>query len=366
MQCPVTCGGGVRSRTVTCAVAAKKTCDPATKPRSRSLCALLSCPNSGLQRRPGPLPKYRRIYPPKNQPPQQPPQSTWDPRSATTSATPATSVTVMKTTAEDSTAASYPDTTIFPVSKTTMSEIADIDDEFSIHSRKNDKGVKGFPPKADDSRDEREEEEDGSTPNMAGYTPGYDYVVEDRMTEEEGIIDLDVTTSAPFRIPLQSTPPTSFGSIVRTSQTGSTTMFASNPPTNSTSSHSTAKTWTETTHHYPVTTRPNSPYSQWTRWLPLATTSISHATQPPSTTARRPFTTAGSPPSTKKIIKVKKPAVTRKKNSSTPHPKKTTSSRLKSQEPDTPPGSPATDQTNPMHVSVDIFWVAGNWSEVGA
>lgn len=366
MQCPVTCGGGVRSRTVTCAVAAKKTCDPATKPRSRSLCALLSCPNSGLQRRPGPVPKYRRIFPPKNPPTRQPPQSTWDPRSAATSATPTTSVTVMKTTAEESPAAS--NTTIFPVSKTTMSEIADIDDEFSIHSRKNDKGVNGFPSKADDSRDEREEEEDGSTPNMAGYTPGYDYVVEDRMTEEEGIIDLDVTTSAPFRIPLQSTPPTSFGSIARTLQTGSTTMFASKPPTASTSSHSTAKTWTETTHHYPVTTRPNDPYSQWTRWLPLATTSVLHATQPPSTTARRPFTTAGSPRSTKKIIKVKKTAVTRKKNSSTPHPKKSTSSRLKSQsqEPDIPPGSPATDQTNPMHVSVDIFWVAGNWSEVGA
>eukprot|EP00066_Takifugu_rubripes_P024842 XP_011614108.1 PREDICTED: A disintegrin and metalloproteinase with thrombospondin motifs 12 [Takifugu rubripes] len=364
-QCPVTCGGGVRSRTVTCAVAPKKTCDPSTKPRSRSLCALLSCPNSGLQRRPGPLPKYRSIYPPRNQPTRQPPQSTRDPRSAATSATPTTSVTVMKTTAEESTAASYPDTTIFPVSKTTMSEIADIDDAFGIHSRKNDKGVKGFPSKADDSRDEREEEEDGSTPNMAGYTPGYDYVVEDRMTEEEGIIDLDVTTSAPFRIPLQSTPPTSSGSIVRTLQTGSTTMFASKPPTTSTSSHSTAKTWTETTHHYPVTTRPNDPYSQWTRGLPLATTSVLHATQPPSTTARRPFTTAGSPRSTKKIIKVKKPAVTHKKNSSTPHPKKSTSSRLKSQsqEPDIPPGSPATDQTNPMHVSVDIFWVAGNWSE---
>uniref|UniRef100_A0A3Q4B8I0 Peptidase M12B domain-containing protein n=1 Tax=Mola mola TaxID=94237 RepID=A0A3Q4B8I0_MOLML len=57
-ECPVTCGGGVRSRIVTCAVAPKKNCDLSTKPRSRSLCALQSCPNTSLRRRPGPPPKY--------------------------------------------------------------------------------------------------------------------------------------------------------------------------------------------------------------------------------------------------------------------------------------------------------------------
>lgn len=357
MQCPVTCGGGVRSRTVMCAVPAKKTCDLSTKPRSRSLCALQSCPNSGLQRRPGHPPKYRRIYPPKNQPTQHPLPSTRAPWSTSTSATPTASVTVMKTTSEASTAST---------SKTTMSKIAD--DEFSVHSRKNGKLGKGFPSKADDSTDEREDEEEGSTPNMVGYTPGYDYVVEDRMTEEEGIIDLDVTTSAPFKIPLQSAPPTSFGSVTHTLQTGSTTMFGSKPPTASSSSHSTAKPWAETTQHHPVTTRPDNPYIQWTRRIPLATTSAFHTTQPPSTTARRPFTTVSSPRSTKKIIKVKKPAVTRKKNSLTPHPKKSTSSRTKSQsqEPDIPQGSPTSDRTNPKPVSMDIFWIAGNWSEVGA
>uniref|UniRef100_H3DES8 ADAM metallopeptidase with thrombospondin type 1 motif, 12 n=1 Tax=Tetraodon nigroviridis TaxID=99883 RepID=H3DES8_TETNG len=354
-QCPVTCGGGVRSRTVMCAVSAKKTCDLSTKPRSRSLCALQSCPNSGLQRRPGHPPKYRRIYPPKNQPTRRPPPSTWAPSSAATSATPLASVTVMETTTEESTASN---------SKTTTSGIAD--GEFNIHLRKNDKLGKGFPSNADNSKDEREEEEEGSTPNMAGYTPGYDYVVEDRMTEEEGIIDLDVTTTERFKIPLQSTPPTSFRSVTHTSQTGSTTMFVSKPPTtSSSSSHSTAKTWAETTQHHPVTTRPNHPHSQWTRRIPLATTSVFHATQPPSTTARRPFTTASSARSTKKTIKVKKPAVTRKKNSLSPQPKKSASSRSKSQsqEPDIPQGSPTSDQTIPEPVSTDIFWVAGNWSE---
>lgn len=257
-------------------------------------------------------------------------------------------------------------------SKTTTSKSAE--DEFGdeFHSGlKNDKPGKGFPSKADDSKDEREEEEEGSTPNMVGYTPGYDYVVEDRMTEEEGIIDLDVTTSAPFKIPLQSAPPTSLGSVTHTShtQTDSTTMFGSKPPTTSSSSHSAAKTRAEATQRHPVTTRPSSPYSRWTRRIPLATTPAFHATQPPSATARAsPFTTALSPRSTKKIIKVKKPAVTRKKNSSTPHPKTSTSSRTKShsQGPDVPQGSTTSDQTNPKPVSTHIFWLAGNWSEVGA
>ncbi|KAK5605589.1 hypothetical protein CRENBAI_009708, partial [Crenichthys baileyi] len=34
-ECLVTCGGGVRSRTVMCTLAPKKTCDPSTKPRSK-------------------------------------------------------------------------------------------------------------------------------------------------------------------------------------------------------------------------------------------------------------------------------------------------------------------------------------------
>ncbi|XP_044052675.1 A disintegrin and metalloproteinase with thrombospondin motifs 12 isoform X2 [Siniperca chuatsi] len=86
-ECPVTCGGGVRSRTVTCGLAPKKTCDLSTKPRSRSLCALQSCPNSSLRRRPGPPPKYRRIYPPKSHPNKHPGTTTWTPTSTTATAT---------------------------------------------------------------------------------------------------------------------------------------------------------------------------------------------------------------------------------------------------------------------------------------
>ncbi|XP_067084346.1 LOW QUALITY PROTEIN: A disintegrin and metalloproteinase with thrombospondin motifs 12-like [Osmerus mordax] len=66
--CPVTCGGGVRSRVVTCLTAPKKSCDLSAKPRSKSLCALQSCPNSSLRRRPGPPPNHRQAHLPKSHP----------------------------------------------------------------------------------------------------------------------------------------------------------------------------------------------------------------------------------------------------------------------------------------------------------
>uniref|UniRef100_A0A4W5KAS0 ADAM metallopeptidase with thrombospondin type 1 motif, 12 n=1 Tax=Hucho hucho TaxID=62062 RepID=A0A4W5KAS0_9TELE len=71
-MCPVTCGGSVRTRMVTCLTAPPKKCDIKTMPRSKSLCALQSCPSAGLRRRPGPPPKYRRVYLPKRQPTRQP------------------------------------------------------------------------------------------------------------------------------------------------------------------------------------------------------------------------------------------------------------------------------------------------------
>uniref|UniRef100_A0A7N8XXX7 ADAM metallopeptidase with thrombospondin type 1 motif, 12 n=1 Tax=Mastacembelus armatus TaxID=205130 RepID=A0A7N8XXX7_9TELE len=87
-ECPVTCGGGVRSRTVTCALAPKKPCNLSTKPRSRSLCALQSCPNSNLRRRPGPAPKYRRTYPPNSHPKRHHGSPTWAPIGTTATVAP--------------------------------------------------------------------------------------------------------------------------------------------------------------------------------------------------------------------------------------------------------------------------------------
>uniref|UniRef100_A0A8C4FB15 ADAM metallopeptidase with thrombospondin type 1 motif, 12 n=1 Tax=Dicentrarchus labrax TaxID=13489 RepID=A0A8C4FB15_DICLA len=309
-ECPVTCGGGVRSRTVTCSLALKKTCDLTTKPRSRSLCALQSCPNSSLRRRPGSQPKYRRIYPPKSHPTKHPGTPTWAPTNNT-----------------------------------------------------------------------------GSTPNGVMYTPGYDYVVEDRTTEEEGIIDLDVTTYISLKNPLKSTTPTPHALITPTLQTSPSTMRTTKAPTTTitySTPHTSTKAWAKTTHHYPITnphTTPRmNPYSPWTHRVPLTTPMHHsfpskagfHTTQAPSTTARKPFTTAASPQSTVKIVKLKKPTVTPKKNSSVSRAKKPSSwskgsrSKNQNQQPESPMSSFNNEQSNLMSrepVSMDIFWVVGNWSE---
>uniref|UniRef100_A0A7N6AG18 Peptidase M12B domain-containing protein n=1 Tax=Anabas testudineus TaxID=64144 RepID=A0A7N6AG18_ANATE len=144
-ECPVTCGGGVRSRTVTCALAPKKTCDLTTKPRSRSLCALQSCPNSGLRRRPGPPPKYRRIYTPKSNSTKHLGSPTWAPMNTATTAAP----TVKKKASIKETATPLiPTTTSLSIPGTTVPEIIDMDDyEFSVIVRKNVSG-KTLPTKS--------------------------------------------------------------------------------------------------------------------------------------------------------------------------------------------------------------------------
>ncbi|XP_059193198.1 A disintegrin and metalloproteinase with thrombospondin motifs 12 [Centropristis striata] len=397
-ECPVTCGGGVRSRTVTCALTPKSSCDLSTKPRSRSLCGLQSCPNSGhLRRRPGSSPpKYRRIFPPKSRPTKHP-TTTQAPSSTTSTAATTPAVTVRKTTKETTTGFT-PSTTPISSLKTTIPEIIDTDDyEFNVKVKKNeDKRKKVFPSKvnsADKYRkatgveketvEEKEEGEEGSTPNVVMYTPGYDYVVEDRTTEEEGIIDLDITTSTSFNNPLKSTTPTPHILITPTLQTSPPTMHTTKGPTATYSTPPTStKTWAKTTRRYPLSTttpRINS-YSPWTHRVPLTTPMYHsvlsragfHTTRAPSTTARKPLTTAASPQSTVKIIKVKKPAVTPKKNQSVSHAKKPSSwskgsrSKNQNQRAESPGSSSVRDQSNLMArepVTMDILWVVGNWSE---
>uniref|UniRef100_A0A665WHZ1 A disintegrin and metalloproteinase with thrombospondin motifs 12-like n=1 Tax=Echeneis naucrates TaxID=173247 RepID=A0A665WHZ1_ECHNA len=357
-ECPVTCGGGVRSRTVTCALAPKKTCDVSTKPRSRSLCALQSCPNSSLRRRPGPPPKYRRVYPPKSHPTKRPGSPTQPPMSTTATATP----TAAKTTTKETTTAFIPTTTSTSTSKTTIPEIIDSDDyEFNVVRKNGVKRGKVFPSKssnlekdrkATDVEEENMEGEEGSTPNVEMYTPGYDYVVEDRTTEEEAIIDLDVfTTVTSLKNPLKSS----------TLQTIPSTMHTTTTTTYSTLRTRT-ETWEKTTHH--LSNPHTSPYNPWTHRAPLTTPVYKsrsppsktgfHTTQAPTTTARKLFTTAVSPQSTVKNIKVKKPATTPKKNISAPRGKKPSSrpkgSRSKShnQQPKGPVGGSTGDQSNLM------------------
>ncbi|XP_054466646.1 A disintegrin and metalloproteinase with thrombospondin motifs 12 [Anoplopoma fimbria] len=403
-ECPVTCGGAVRSRTVTCALAPKKTCDVSAKPRARSLCALQSCPNSSLRRRPGPAPKYRRIYPPKSHPTKNP-EATWAPTTsaaataaptAASTSAPTSAITLRKKTTAAKTTTAF---TLTPTSLSTPTTPENVDsDDHELNVVRINEDERVFSSKVNSEKDrkttdvekveEREVGEEGSTPNVAMYTPGYDYVVEERTTEEEeeGIIDLDVTTSTYLKNPLKSTTPTPQMVTTPTLQTSPLTMHTTKAatatyPTQNTSS----KTWARSTHRYPSssphTTPRINPYSPRTHRVPLTTPMYRSVTSkagirttraPPSTTAWKPFTTSASPQSTMTIVTLKKPAVTPKKNSPASRAKKPSSwpkgsrSKGQNQRPESPMSSSVSDQSNLMArepVSMDVFWDVGNWSE---
>lgn len=401
-QCPVTCGGGVRSRTVTCTLAPKKTCDPSTKPRSRSLCGLQSCPNTGLRRQPGPPPKYRRIIPRKRQPTTLPASSTWAPSSTTSSAAPTTAITVTVGSTITQTAAAFiPDTTSPRIPETARPEIRDIEDGLVNVSAGGNSDWRGKGPlfKTSDARTagtEQEMAEEGSTPNVVAYTPGYDYVVEERMTEEEGIIDLDVTTSASHKGPLQSSTPTPTpGPATPTLQTTETTtaqvateavatytpsklaatgIFVLTPGRNlldgPTHTHST--TAAATTHGV----KPHG-YTTTLESLAVTTTAIptdqplGPSTAPPPTTVRKPvttITTITAPHSTIKTIRTKKPSAGTKNPSTWSKSIRPKNSKQQQQPRSFGSSSFASNQSDLLAkepVSLNIFWVIGKWSEVG-
>ncbi|XP_061881660.1 A disintegrin and metalloproteinase with thrombospondin motifs 12 isoform X4 [Entelurus aequoreus] len=326
-DCPVTCGGGVRSRTVKCILAPKKQCDLATKPRTRSLCALQSCPNSRLQRRPGPPPKYRRIYLPKSHPTERSPPLT------RTSAT-----AVIATTSK------IPST-----------------DHYDINVvEKNQRKATSM---ENTETEERVDVEDGSTPNVVMNSPGYDYITDDRPREEEGIIDLDVGTTW-VKSSLKSTTPVSHINITPTLQTSVPCMHTTTQAT--TSSLFTSHVTTKITHD----SNPRiSSYSPQMHRVPLTTPMLKLHSVPPKTrlnTTQAPFhsSTAPFPQITIKVIKVKKPTVTTKKSNSakeTPTHSKGNRSDSQNQPDSNPRSSPSQDQGGP--VSMEVFWVVGNWSE---
>ncbi|KAM9392813.1 A disintegrin and metalloproteinase with thrombospondin motifs 12-like [Pholidichthys leucotaenia] len=385
-ECPITCGGGVRSRTVTCVLAPKKTCDPSTKPRSRSLCALQSCPNSSLRRKPGQPPKYRRIYP-KSHTTEQPRSSTRAPISTTISAAPSTA-------ARKETTSTFIHTTASP----SANEIIDPDDyEFSIMVKKNEDKRRTFVMSKSKSAEkegkailvddenkekEREEVEEGSTPNLETYTPGYDYVVEDRTSEEERIIDLDVfTTASSLKRPANSTTSSPHTLIIApTLQTSTLRMCKTKSTTTTTQPtlHTSTEAWA-TTNHFLSSTHANS--HTGTHQAPLTTPLyMFHSVLPKngfftkqasSTTVKKPFTTAASPQSTVKKS-VKKSAGTQKKNGSSsraqkpPSKSKAVHPKSQNQQSGHPKSSSNSDKNNLKtreKVSMDVFWVVGNWSE---
>uniref|UniRef100_A0A3Q2QC48 ADAM metallopeptidase with thrombospondin type 1 motif, 12 n=1 Tax=Fundulus heteroclitus TaxID=8078 RepID=A0A3Q2QC48_FUNHE len=328
-ECPFTCGGGVRSRTVTCTLAPSKTCDPSTKPRSKSLCALQSCPNSSLHRRPGLPPVYRRIYPNKTHPTKHPGLPSLAPLSSTAAPTTTTKKTTTGTT--ESTLSAEP----------TATEIIDSEDhEFSGLGRKNNYAKrKVYPNKSRSANKEmktsvREEEnadvEEGSTEDGVLYSPGYDYIVVDKTKEEEKIIDLDVfTTVTSLTSPLQTTTP-------KPQARPLTKHITRVPPTTASPFALTSPdTCASTTHHLPNidTTSNVKPYRPWTQRVPLTTPLYKYGSvlsktgfktkQPPATTMRKSAITA-APPQVP-FIDVKKPSPTTKKNTSTSRTKKPSS-----------------------------------------
>lgn len=347
-ECPVTCGGGVRSRTVTCALDPKKSCDIASKPRSRSLCGLQSCPNLSLQRRPGPPPKYRRLYPPKRQPTKPADfTSTWFPTRITTSTVAPTvySLTTRQTTGFYSTTSTR---------NTSVSDITNIlDTEFNVVWTEN-KGMDIVPTQENYSKRKtagknpgktrnmaKEEEEEGSTPNVIMYTPGYDYIIEDRTTEEE-IIDLDIQTN----VKRSNTKP------VVTIKTPLLTTHSIRVTTRSPQPRSTLRK-NKYNQKASLTTTLSKTYSSFTF------TTDSYTTHTQVTTTTRPKTTTATwLQPTVKIIKAKKSNMeTSQSKMKTQHPK---GNRSKKQ------SIPSSDQNNLMArktVVKDFTWVVGNWSE---
>ncbi|KAK2488651.1 hypothetical protein MC885_012527, partial [Smutsia gigantea] len=90
-ECSVSCGGGVRTRSVTCARNHDEPCDVTRKPNSRALCGLQQCPSSRRVLRPnkgtisnGKTPPTSEKNPSKPTPP-----TTSSPRTLTTSTVPA-------------------------------------------------------------------------------------------------------------------------------------------------------------------------------------------------------------------------------------------------------------------------------------
>ncbi|MEQ2288280.1 hypothetical protein AMECASPLE_021099, partial [Ameca splendens] len=375
-ECPVTCGGGVRSRTVMCTLAPKKTCDPSTKPRSKSLCALQSCPNSSLHRRPRIPPLYRHIYTNKTHPTKHPGSSPLAPISSTAAPTATTKETTTSTTKS----------TLSPAA--TVTEIIDSEDEeFSVLVKKNKEAKrKVYPNKSSSANKEmkisvKEEEnvdiEEGSTEDRVLYSPGYDYIVEDKTKEEEKIIDLDLfTTVTSLTSLLQRTTP-------KPQARPLTKHITTDPPTTASPfSLTSTDTCARATRHLPNinTTSDVKPYRPWTQRVPLTTPmyksgsvllkTVIKRKQVPAKTVRKPSITAASPHVPFTYLK-KSPATTNK-NSPTPRPKKPSSrskgSHFKSQnqEPRSPQSSSTSDQSNLMArepVSMDVYWVVGNWSE---
>ncbi|XP_044088992.1 A disintegrin and metalloproteinase with thrombospondin motifs 12 isoform X2 [Neovison vison] len=89
-ECSVSCGGGVRIRSVTCAKNHDEPCDVTRKPNSRALCGLQQCPSSRRVLKPhkGPIPSGRNLPTSEPGPPQPIPPTPSSPGRLSTSTVP--------------------------------------------------------------------------------------------------------------------------------------------------------------------------------------------------------------------------------------------------------------------------------------
>ncbi|KAJ8005919.1 hypothetical protein DPEC_G00122890 [Dallia pectoralis] len=373
--CPVSCGGAVRTRTVTCRTLPQKKCDLETMPRSKSLCALLSCPS--LRKRPGPSLRYRRVYPTSRQPTRQPVTHTWGPESTRPTTAPRTSTIDAN---ERTTTPISPFTTRpLPLSSTaTEGTIFSWDGSF----------IKAVAPEeTNQERDLREDEDmfikEGSATDLVipergmRYTPGDDYVV-----DEEGPSDLDISNMATsLRTPSQSLP------TVSPARSHTTTTPLS--PHNSVPETSHAiRVWLNTSPPTPPTSTPRranttpsfDPLPQRATEVPSRRAPTGpYRTADSSTVAREAeYFTSPSPKTTVKTVHLKKsPDVSAASRPIKLHSNKPTSKgpspASKGNDQDQDPGSPVTtsytsdyDPNALEPASMEVFWVVGNWSECSA
>ncbi|XP_035291520.1 A disintegrin and metalloproteinase with thrombospondin motifs 12 [Anguilla anguilla] len=194
-ECPVTCGGGVRSRTVTCVTAPKVRCNITSKPRSKSLCALQSCPSSTRKKVWRVVPKATTLAP-KTQP--------WGPyQSSSTVAPSPTAPATLPTTTNNPATSPTTNPATSPTTTTNNPEPNAVDEG----------GVTPIPSPAGWESGETgvTEEEEGSTPNFllsepeTVYTPGCDQAT--AATEDE--VEIGATTRASRTVTTPKTGATS-------------------------------------------------------------------------------------------------------------------------------------------------------------
>lgn len=232
LQCSLTCGGGVKSRSVKCVIEPQIHCDPVTRPRSTTFCNLQSC---------------SRTRP-------QPPTLTPGHDDLTSNPTPTPYTPTMITSHTPTASVLHEDDQEFIL--VTNSSVVD-----DTHTGPN--------------QDQEEEEEEGSTdlqqpPDGSPYTPGYDYIMED---ETEDVFTLHTPVST-VHTPWTTTQPahiTTTHTFITTTQPARTTIthtFMTNPLTTKLSTHTnTHRRTSSTPQNLKVQARSHSP----TRTHPLMT-----------------------------------------------------------------------------------------------